>query len=320
MEGAHALAGDDQRLALQETWEYFGKLSANLPFMKKSMGRKQTVRRWNRNGFTLIELLVVIAIIAILAAMLLPALARARQKGQAAVCLSNQKQLALAWQMYLGDNNEKVVGFNCVYPWEWRIGAASVGAAPVLTAANPPGLTGLALATWQFQEGYREAALYRYAPNANFIHCPGDYRNTVGYNFAYDSYSGVEGLNGGTYVAGSGNSGPFDGPTPILKAGGVRHPSERFLWLEENDNRGDNVNSWAFDNLTPAWHDSLAVFHGASSTLSFVDGHAESHRWRNSQTLALAKRGSEGTVNTAPSPDDEDIHYVVAGFPCQANP
>ena len=281
---------------------------------------KRPVAARTRDGFTLIELLVVIAIIAILAAMLLPALARAKKKGQAAVCLSNQKQLALAWQMYPQDNNDNVIGFNCVYPWEWRIGSASVGAAPVLTTPSPPGLMGVALATWQFQEGYREGALYRYAPNANFIHCPGDFRNTYTANFAYDSYSGVEGLNGGTFVAGSGNSAPFDGPVPIMKASGVKNTSARFLWVEENDSRGDDINSWAFDAITPAWHDAVAAFHGNSSTLSFVDGHAESHRWLDAQTITLATIGSAGTVNTAVAPNTQDINYVVAGFPCQANP
>ena len=281
-------------------------------------------RRCRALAFTLIELLVVIAIIAILAAMLLPALARAKLKATSAACLSNQKQLALAWTMYLPDNNDKLVGFNCAYSWEWRIGSVTSGAAPVLTKPNPPGLTGLALATWQFQEGYIEGALYQYAPNTSLIHCPGDKRYENINNTAYDSYSGVAGLNGGVYVAGSGNSGPYPvgsgSVVPIMKANQIMHPSARFLWVEENDSRGDNINSWLLDNVTPAWHDAPAVFHGNTSTLSFADGHSESHKWMNGVTINLAKTGSSGTVTTPAAPDTQDINYVVAGYPCQSNP
>ena len=110
-----------------------------------------------RRGFTLIELLVVIAIIAILAAMLLPALSKAKLKAQSITCVSNQKQLSLAWIMYAGDNNDAMVPNWLGDPRAWIDGA--VGSVHEL-----PGATNLT--------AIRNGLLYRYSPNDGIYRCP----------------------------------------------------------------------------------------------------------------------------------------------------
>ena len=147
-------------------------------------------------GFTLIELLVVIAIIAILAAMLLPALSRAKQAANMANCVSNQKQLALAWTMYCDDNDDKSVNFlsypNAKLEPPWRY---------AMPNPRPPVPFGTSLeqqAILFFREGYKQGALFKYAPNPDIVHCPADTRFKLKMNegFAYGSFSGVGSLNG----------------------------------------------------------------------------------------------------------------------------
>jgi prepilin-type N-terminal cleavage/methylation domain-containing protein/prepilin-type processing-associated H-X9-DG protein len=302
-----------------------------------------------RRGFTLIELLVVIAIIAILAAMLLPALASAKKHAQQAACLSNQKQLALAWVMYANENSDKLVSINNQNqgapdnPPDWRFRADLVSMAPPtgLGLTAPSNLTGDDKTKWYFQAGYKGGALFQYAANPDIMHCPGDFRTSYPGHFCWDSYSGVGGFTGGD---------PAHGATygTITKLTQVLHPSDRFVWVEEcasqqygNPFYGENNGSWEMDPGSPAitaakpflfarWVDSPAAFHGQNSTFAFVDGHVETHRWINSSTIAFANdmiltkypNTPPGITGNAANndPNKADLYYVASHFPTPLNP
>ena len=249
-----------------------------------------------RQGFTLIELLVVIAIIAILAAILLPALASAKKRAQQVTYLSNQKELALAWVMYADDHSDFVVGFStdtgAATP-NWRIEADEV------TATLPAGFTGQQALTWLFEMGFPIGPLYQYAPNPDIIHYPGDIRVTIPNHFCWDSYSGVNGFIGG-------DADYQTLPGYITMKAQVMHPSDRFLWVEECASQevtahgqtfGENQRTWDMREGTPSfnppfvdasWGDFPAAFHGANSTFNFADGHAESHKWLSGSVIAFA--------------------------------
>ncbi len=265
-------------------------------------------------GFTLIELLVVIAIIAILAALLLPALGRSKLKAMTVACLSDQRQLALAWTLYAQDNGEKMVNFlevlNAKREVPWRYDP------PPISPTIPPGTSQEQRLVLVIQEGYRQGALFQYAANPGILHCPADVRIKlkIGRGFTYCSFSPVGTLNGEA--------------TELRNTSQLRQPSERFLWVEENDPRGENLGSWIMNAGSPpsfassSWIDSPAVFHGSSSTFSYADGHSASHRWLDAATIKYAASMDPNKFSSAPAHNltPRDVVWAADQYATRANP
>jgi prepilin-type N-terminal cleavage/methylation domain-containing protein/prepilin-type processing-associated H-X9-DG protein len=261
-------------------------------------------------GFTLIELLVVIAIIAVLMAILMPTLNRAREQGRRAACLANLKQLTLAWLMYADENNGKIVN-----------GAAGIDST---VGSQGPWWVGKC-----WDDGYQSGvqapeqlqkdeiklgALYPYVRDTGPYRCP---TGTRGEMLTYAAMDSVNGLSrtGTTTSAGGKTVGTRVGKTvvwlrrvdEIVSPG----PAYRMVYIDEGWVTPD---SYAVHYQQETWWDDAPVRHGDGTDASFADGHVEYHKWRGAGTIKYGKlqMKAHSSNNRAPesAEDLEDLHWL----------
>jgi prepilin-type N-terminal cleavage/methylation domain-containing protein/prepilin-type processing-associated H-X9-DG protein len=259
-------------------------------------------RRGISNAFTLIELLVVIAIIAILAAMLLPALSKAKAKAQGTQCLSNIKQLQIANQMYVGDNADKFpnndtgsVGTDAG-PNAWIQGNTQS------YTTTPPYQNWISLGVlWDFNRSY---PIYQCPSSRAFLHAIGG--GTALHN---RSYSISVQLNC--------NYARTDTMTrPANKASDTKMPSNVFVFAEENqisiDNGAIGIYSTAAAEFPNIWN-LPAARHSDAGTFSFVDGHAEMWKWRGAVLKENKQFNADDTASQRTSSSSNPTQKAATG-------
>ncbi len=253
------------------------------------MNKSTEPANFEARAFTLVELLVVIAIIAILAALLLPVLSKAKARAASLQCVNNSRQLTICWHLYANDNNDKLVpnwilgGSGLAAPEAWIQGVVSI----MPDATNPAFI--------------RNGALFTYNKSLSIYLCPampgtpapaGVAASRLVRAFSMSSRmnggDGTETSSGGAVANVAGAMGPYKMFKKLSQVRGPG-PSDALVFMDESLNTlDDGIFFISVTASLPAggvsWQNAPTARHSKGATLSFADGHAEHWKWRSIST------------------------------------
>jgi prepilin-type N-terminal cleavage/methylation domain-containing protein/prepilin-type processing-associated H-X9-DG protein len=287
-------------------------------------GPKEADMKTQKAGFTLIELLVVIASIALVATMLLPALAQTRPNSRLIQCLANQRQLAAALIMYAEDHRDYLVP-NRGLDNQSNLNQPDPRTDPTLQPGGQysdwcPGNMQVAACAARYNLWIQAGLLYPYLKNLSVYRCPAD-RSMVPRSAplslqvpswrTYSMNCWVGSVNPQTYAPVPAVGTPGYAVYTKLSDMARSDPGKTWVFIEESPICIDDAYFTLNPTTTAFWYNVPAVWHGNASVLAFADGHADAHRWTDSNMIYGTGANPNGD-NTPADSNSPDLAWLIS--------